>query len=236
MKFVYTAIFIVFALLLIAVCLWPQLDLLATGLFFKRGVGFPLEQNKLFNIMHHTAIRGAWALGFLFAACIPVAYFLRNGLLGVRSKGWLFLLLALLLGPVLIANGALKDHWGRARPREVTEFGGKAAFTPAWMPRADATRNGSFVSGDGAFGFFLPACAYLVPLGTWRKQSRRLFWGCMAVGGAFAFSRLAMGAHFLSDNLFAALFMLGLTAALHSAMYGTRSTRDYWRAWTYRED
>jgi membrane-associated PAP2 superfamily phosphatase len=131
----------------------------------------------------------------------------------------------------LIANGVLKDHWGRIRPHEIVEFGGTGHFSPALAPQPNAERNGSFVSGDGAFGFYLPCFAYLLPLGAERKQSRRVFWAGMAAGCAFALSRIAMGSHFLSDNLFAALLMLASSAAVHAAMFGRKAARAYWRVW-----
>jgi lipid A 4'-phosphatase len=225
------AIFGLLGVALISVVVWPNLDLIVSSWFYTSGEGFFLADHPAFVFMHVLAVRGAWALGFGFAACVLMTAFLRKNIAGINAKSWLFLLLALLIGPVLIANVGLKDHWGRARPREVMEFGGTAAFSPALQPQPAATRNGSFVSGDGAFGFYLPCFAYLVPLNSNRKNSRQVFWCAMAAGGAFAFDRLAMGGHFLSDNLFAALLMLTATAALHAVMFGRDTTRAYWRAW-----
>ena len=144
----------------------------------------------------------------------------------LESKAWLFLLLALLIGPGLVANVGFKDHWGRARPREVTEFGGSAYFTPALAPQFQNTRsNGSFVSGDGAFGFFLTAFAYVVP----PRFSRKVFWATLTTGGVFGFVRIAMGAHFFSDVIYAAFFMLAATAGIHAVMYGMDETASRWR-------
>jgi lipid A 4'-phosphatase len=147
------------------------------------------------------------------------------------SKAWLFLFLALLIGPGLVANVGFKDHWGRARPREIAEFGGSQTFSPALTPQFEKARaNGSFVSGDGSFGFFLPAFAYVVP----RRLSRRVFWGGMAAGSAFGFSRLASGAHFFSDIVYAAFFMLAIGASLHALMYGLSETKARWKSFFTR--
>jgi lipid A 4'-phosphatase len=219
--------FVLFALLLICAAIFPQLDLLASGLFYKSGQGFFLAGNEPFVALQWLAYYGARALGVALALLALAAFLRRGSILAVDKKGWLFLLLALLIGPVLIANAGFKDHWGRARPREVTEFGGSRSFSPALVPQANARPNESFVSGDGAFGFFLPSFAYIVP----PKWSRRVFWGCMGLGGLFGLARLVMGAHFLSDILYAAACMLMASAGVHAAMYGRAATAARWRGW-----
>jgi lipid A 4'-phosphatase len=219
------------ALALLGTVVYPPLDIIVSGWFYKPGQGFYLESQVAFVFLHHVAVKGAWILGFAFPLCAVIAFFRGSAFCGIAAKGWLFLFLALLIGPALIANGLLKDHWGRDRPHEIVEFGGTEAFSPALIPQKNPSRNESFVSGDGAFGFYLPCFAYLVPLGTRRRLSRRVFWGLMATGCLFAFSRIAMGSHFLSDNLFATLLMITSAGALHTAMYGKKLTQDYWRQW-----
>ena len=60
----------------------------------------------------------------------------------------IFLLLTLALGPGLLVNGFLKSHWGRARPSEVSTFGGRQSFSPAYVIAHQCRHNCSFVSGD----------------------------------------------------------------------------------------
>ena len=60
----------------------------------------------------------------------------------------------------------------------------------------------------------------------------------MMAGGVFGFTRLAMGAHFLSDIIYAAFFMLVTVAAVHAAMYGRKETVERWKGFfslSYRE-
>ncbi|MDE2029728.1 MAG: phosphatase PAP2 family protein, partial [Alphaproteobacteria bacterium] len=128
--------------------------------------------------------------------------------------------------PGLVANAGFKDHWGRARPREVVEFGGTRAFTPALEPQFETAHpNGSFVCGDGAFGFFFTAFAF-VAVPKWR---RRLFWAGMGAGAAFSLTRLVQGGHFLSDIIYATFFMLLTTTLLYAVMYGPRAAVERWR-------
>jgi lipid A 4'-phosphatase len=229
MNFSGRAIFfcIAFAVVLFVPVLWPRFDLVVSGLFYRSGQGFFLAENPLLVALHEVAYYGARVLGAAFALLALAAVAFRSRFLP-SSKASLFLLLALIIGPGLIANAGLKDHWGRARPREVMEFGGTAPFSPALVPHFErAHSNGSFVSGDGAFGFFLPAFAYVVP----RRLSRRVFGGSMLVGGIFGAVRIIMGAHFLSDVAYAALFMLASVAGVHAAMYGRQATAAQWRDW-----
>ncbi|QLQ19882.1 MAG: phosphatase PAP2 family protein [Exiguobacterium profundum] len=66
-----------------------------------------------------------------------------------------FVLAVYALGTGVLVHGLLKAYWGRARPAQVTEFGGIAAFTPPWLISQECTRNCSFVSGEvsGAVAF-----------------------------------------------------------------------------------
>ncbi len=221
--------FILFAALLVWPVINPRIDVIASGLFYRANEGgFFLADNVLCVTLHWLAYDGARVLGVVFALAAVAGYIRRKPFGGIDGKAGLFLLVALLIGPVLIANVGLKDHWGRARPREVTEFGGTAKFTPVLEPHFERGHsNGSFVSGDGAFGFFLPTLAYIAP----RPRSRRVFWGGMIAGCAFGLARIIMGAHFFSDVIYAAATMLASSAAVHAAMYGRGETKARWRLW-----
>ena len=132
----------------------------------------------------------------------------------LRRQTAMFLAASLALGPGLIVNVLLKEHWGRARPSQITEFGGTAHYTPPLMMADQCTANCSFSSGHGALGFWLIAFALLAPP-RWRP---------LAVGAALTFgvfvgvTRIAQGGHFLSDTVFSALVVVGLTVWLWRKM------------------
>ena len=221
---------IVVLAVLAAFCVWPQMDLAVSALFYSPEKGFAAQQMWPFRFLHATAYDGARVLGLALVAGAVLAW--RKPFLALPRKAWLFLFLGLLLGPGLVGNVILKDHWGRARPHQITEFGGNAHFTPPLVLSNACNENCSFVSGDGAFGFYFPIFAYVVA----PRRSRRVFWGGMALGALFGGARIAMGAHFLSDVLYAAVFMLLTSAILHGVMYGPRQTLEAWKRWGCRSE
>ncbi len=226
-------------LLLASFIFWPEIDLAVSGWFYAPGKGFHCAGHPFFLFMENLAFYGSRALGFILALLALITALRRKPVWKIDAKAWLLLWLALVLGAWLIVNTGFKDHWGRARPREVTEFAGHATFSAPLVPQFVTHPNGSFVSGDAAFGFYLPSFAYVVPRRSPKdpkqKRSRHFFWGGMMAGALFGLSRLALGAHFLSDVLFAAFFMLAVSAALHAVMYGRRETAMYWRDWFFDE-
>jgi lipid A 4'-phosphatase len=114
----------------------------------------------------------------------------------------LFLVLSLVLGPGLLVNAVLKDHWSRPRPGMVTALGGDMAFKPWWDPRGACRANCSFVSGETSSAVWLAAPALLLPA-PWRYAA---LGGVAVYAGAVAFMRVLLGGHFLSDVIFAAIF------------------------------
>jgi lipid A 4'-phosphatase len=140
----------------------------------------------------------------------------RGKLFGLAQARWWFLLVILGVGPGLVANVLFKDHWGRARPRTVVEFGGAKQFTPPLVLSKECRRNCSFVSGEvssAAVPFF--AAALLLP------QFRiALLAGGVVTGFAAGLIRIAQGGHFLSDVLFAGIFMALTASALHVVLIG----------------
>lgn len=204
---------------------WPGLDLAVSGLFADGTRGFFWRDAPWLLAFEKMAWLGSRLLGAGFLVALLFALWRRGPCVGLGARGWAFLLLGLLIGPGLVANVVLKDNWGRARPRDVAAFGGTASFTPALLPATQCAKNCSFVAGDAAFGFFLSAAGYVVRA----SRRRRVFWSGMAAGLVFGGARVALGAHFPSDVLFAGIFMLATLAALHAALFGRKETMACWR-------
>jgi lipid A 4'-phosphatase len=130
--------------------------------------------------------------------------------LGVRlpwapsGRAMIFLIATMIIGPGLIVNVGLKDHWHRPRPVQTQDFNGASPFTPWYDDNGACKKNCSFVSGEAATGFWMVAPASVLPP-PWRGP---------AIVAAFAFGfgasllRLAFGGHYLSDVLLGGLITL----------------------------
>jgi membrane-associated phospholipid phosphatase len=190
----------------------PQLDLQLSHLFFDDATrSFPAAAHPVAVWLRSASI---WVFTG-FAICVAAAavarlLFPRRFPVSVRVVA--FLALTLALGPGLLVNGVLKEHWSRPRPGEVVEFGGTLPFVPWWDPRGQCQQNCSFVSGETSEAAWTVAPALLVPGGLRVVALGAVGVFTAVVGGL----RLAFGGHFASDVLFAGL----LTLAVIWAIYG----------------
>lgn len=212
------------ASVLVALALWPQLDLATSALFFD-GTGFPLERDP-WNTALRWVLRVAPFVPVLVAAGVLVATrWLPPTVFGLARRGWAVILLTFVLGPGLLVNRLLKAYGGRARPRNVTEFGGDKLFTPPHVWADQCAANCSFVSGEVSAVTAL-ALALLLLLSANRPTLRPgIYQAGVAVACILpvlsAFQRISAGAHFLSDAIFAVLFTL-LVALVVQRMVGPK--------------
>lgn len=189
----------------------PQADLWVSNLFYVPGRGFVLQRWLPAVIVFRAVPWIAWGVVVVVAGAAAWLFLIGRPLWRLDRKALLFIALSTALGPGVLCNTVLKDHWGRARPVQVEAFGGTRQFTPAPLPARECATNCSFVSGHAALGFSLVAFAFLLPPGTAR---RRTIGGTLAFGGLVGLVRIAEGGHFLSDVVFAGLLVFGTTALL----------------------
>lgn len=117
----------------------------------------------------------------------------------------LFFALSLVIGPGLVVNAVFKDHFGRPRPIQVTEFGGPLKTLPLGQPGI-AGKGKSFPSGHASMGFFLGLPAFLF-LRRHRGWCVGFFVFGVVAGGLMGVARILQGAHWLSDILWSGLFV-----------------------------
>lgn len=148
----------------------------------------------------------------MIIAPITVLVFYKKNSDGLK-RGAIITLLALAIGPGLIVNTVLKNHWGRPRPYQVLRD--HKTFSPVWAPKFNAPKNNSFCSGHAAIGFFLG-----VPF--WALQRKKLaIIASVCGGGVIGFVRILEGGHYLTDVLFAGVFVW---LATFMAIYITNKT------------
>jgi lipid A 4'-phosphatase len=189
---------------------FPQLDLLVSHWFYDENL-IILDANNSGFWLAHSAF-----LGFIYKAVDVISRLAL--LISIFTFVWLKLkkqtkafcaavvMLSLLAGPLMAVNGVFKEHWGRARPRQVQEFAGQQQFTPAWIITDQCKHNCSFTSGHAAAGFAL-CVGYFV--------SRRKIWliSGLILGGLVGLTRIMNGSHFLSDIIFS-FFVVYIVSAV----------------------
>jgi membrane-associated phospholipid phosphatase len=190
------------ALALAVFAIWPELDLAGARYFYHNGGFFGRSSFERFG-------RDFFRVTPFVVLAAYVALWLAKHL-GARlrwapsGRAVTFLIATMIIGPGLIVNLGLKDHWHRPRPVQTQDFNGPSPFTPWYDDNGACRKNCSFVSGEAATGFWMVAPASVLPP-PWRAP---------AIIAAFLFGfgasllRLAFGGHYLSDVLLGGLIML----------------------------
>jgi membrane-associated PAP2 superfamily phosphatase len=210
-----------------------------TGLVFGFYPGLDLEVARYFHAIEDRnnmfALRiypplmrardvGLWVGTILVApaACALIVKLLlpRKRML-ISGRATVFLITTMVLAPGLLVNVLLKDHWGRPRPIDVTQFGGSQNFVAWWDPRGDCPSNCSFVSGDVAGAVWTIAPAALAPP-HWRALA---YTAALALGVGMATIRVMAGAHFPSDVIFASIFTFLIVWITYAVIHRWRRTR-----------
>lgn len=204
--------------------IFPQLDLMISAPFHAMTFnGFSFGMHVYPPMMLARDI-GLWVTTLLIApavAALAIKLLLPKRKLLISGRAIVFLAATLALAPGLFVNVLLKDHWGRSRPIDVTQFGGTEHFVPWWDPRGDCPNNCSFVSGDVSGAFWTIAPAALAP-----PQWRALAYGAaLALGTGMAVLRLMAGGHFITDGIFAGVFTFLIIWIVHGLIYRWPRTR-----------
>lgn len=188
---------------------WPTLDVIVSQVFYRQGHGF--EANTLPWVR--------WV--YVYTQRIGLACAVLCLLLWMLGKWWpsrisvsvrrtsMAVFLVALLGAGLLVDQGIKPIWSRPRPLHVDTFGGSDAFRAPLQLCVRCNEQYSFVSGHAAAGFVLMA------LGVCATARRRRQWlvASVVLGGFIGGVRIAQGAHFLSDVIFA-FFAIWLSTLL----------------------
>ena len=202
--------------------IWPDLDLKLAGLFFdpdKRGFWRSYDPLYLRARDASTWLIALVALPAFGALAIKLVQPRRP--LRLPGRAIALMIITLALAPGVVANLILKEHWHRPRPIDVAEFGGDEHFRAWWDPRGDCAKNCSFVAGEPSGAFWTLAPAVLLPP-PWRAAGVA---AALVFGAAVGVLRMAAGAHFFTDVVFAGVFAFWVIWLTHGWLYRWRRTR-----------
>lgn len=204
----------------------PGIDLWASGLFYRTGEGFFLANLGIVRALYRAVpwIVRAEVVGI--PLLLLLGWWRGRDIAGIGLRQGIFVLLVLALGPGLVVNTVLKDHWGRARPSQVVEFGGSQAFTAAPLPANACDKNCSFASGHASVGFALIAFSFLTAD---RRRRRAIGGSAVAAGAVIGLARIMQGAHFLSDVVFAGFIVCTIAWLLDRALLERDFAGVLWR-------
>ncbi len=193
---------------------YPEIDIYISSLFWDGSRMFYLADEPVVIFVYRHVNILSTALPLVAIGMILYQSITKKEWMYFSRKNILYVLLVGLLGASLLVNGVLKNHWHRARPRQVVEFGGDKRFAPPILISDQCSTNCSFVSGHSSFGYIF--------LSLWFLYRRWwVFLLTFGYGSLIGFVRIVQGGHFLSDVIFSFFVMYGVAYLLHRVMYTT---------------
>jgi len=203
---IFLLIMVIFFILTAFVTLGSSFDVYLSGLFYGEDENFVLQSYYPITIFVRQVVLPIIILYLLLFPALSLffpfkkIYFNYN----LKKTDVLFLFLISLFNILIVVNVLLKNTWGRARPNDILQLGGKEGFTP-WFKISDSCiSNCSFVSGDASVGFSIIALFFIT-----KKIS--YLWLSLFFGLLLGAIRILEGGHFFSDVLIAGFLIFILT-------------------------
>ncbi|MDH0300726.1 phosphatase PAP2 family protein [Pseudomonas sp. GD04091] len=189
---------------------WTSLDMDLANLFYDQAAGQFIGRHSylLETILHDRVKQGVILLGLLSIAAFASSFFWKRLFGWRRELGCLVLALGLSTAFVT----PLKQLTQVQCPWSLTQFGGKETYSKLLEPRPATDKPGlCWPGGHAATGFCLFALFFVL-----RDRKPRLARAALAVafvaGSILSIGRMMQGAHFLSHNVWTAVFcwLIGL--------------------------
>ena len=210
---------------------WPDIDLAAARIFYVEPRHFLFNHSALATALRWGFRALTWGTAIAAVTGIILALARRRHLFGLGLPEWIFLALVLITGPGLIANTLLKDNWARPRPTHAVEFGGPDKFTPVLERSGACERNCSFISGEASATFALGFAIAMLA----RRRRAELMAAAVALGSIAGLIRMGEGGHFLSDVVFAGVFMALDVALMYWLVFNVLAHRAHDEAWWHEK-
>src|ERR1700729_3350353 len=123
------AVYVALAVLTLGVfALWPNLDLVVANYFYDGGSFAGRDSLARFD-------RDVFRVTpFVVLTAFAALWFGKGRFMALRwapsGRAVIFLIATMAIGPGLIVNLGLKDHWHRPRPIQTQDFNGPIPFVP----------------------------------------------------------------------------------------------------------
>ena len=202
-----------YLLFLVISCLFitagPSIDLFISGLFYYGSSQFALQSFDLTSILFRDILLPLILIYILILPIIGRFTKIDKIFFNYRFSIKEIVLLwgSQIIGVLIFVNLILKNLWGRARPNDILQLGGKENFSPWYEITNVCGSNCSFVSGDASVGFSI-IILYLI------TKKIIFLHTSFVVGLVLGLIRIMAGGHFLSDVFFAGLFIVILNIVL----------------------
>jgi len=187
---------VVILTLITIVFFWDgDLDIGLASLFFDAGNienNWPKQQFWLWGLLFDIA-KPLLLICLLSALVLLIIGVFNEKVAKFRYRAS-YIILVIAIGPGLLVNLVLKDHWGRPRPRDIVEFNGQYKYV---SPSVIAETGGkSFVCGHCSAAYMFFSFYFILNKG-------RSIVLCLTLCYSFLMgvTRMSAGGHFVSDIL-----------------------------------
>lgn len=207
---------VIAAIMSISIAAWlqPNLDTSIASFFYCPIEGFWLARDPILKTLRSAGRMVPTIIIVWVVALIAIRLFRGRAWQWPTDTNLVFLTGAFAIGPGIVVNLILKEHWGRSRPEAMEAFGGKAQYTSPWWPWGECATNCSFVSGEASTAMVLIAFAFIC-----HHAFRQPIIAAVTVWTlVISANRMAMGAHFFTDVVISALLTLLIVLVLKATV------------------
>ncbi len=212
--YLYELLAVLSLALLTTVIFWStDWDLRLAGLFY-----YPENPADAWPLQHQPLLKALFDYAFPFTVAVGVLALLGFLVSHVHDNGHryryqaLYVLLVIALGPGLVVNLIVKDHWGRPRPVHVQAFGGQYQYIPP--AKIGSTPDKSFVCGHCSVGYAFFAVYFLA-----QNHKALYFMLTLVLAWTMGFTRMTAGGHFISDILWSGYLVFLVAYGLYYGWY-----------------
>lgn len=189
--------------------IFSNIDIKFQSPFYNATDGWYLAKVPFWDFIYKYGIFLGYFLVVIALVILSLSYWKKTVVKWRRPA--FFLLVVMIIGPGVLVNATLKDHWGHPRPREIKEFDGKEDYVKVWVK--GETKGKSFPCGHASMGFFM-SIPFLFLRNRYKKWAWTFFIFGTAYGLLIGIARMIAGGHFASDVVWAAgiVWITGITA------------------------